>query len=672
MAWSAEDGDDQRNDSQEHWALVPPARPAVPEVRSAHGTASPIDAFVAARLEKEGLEPSPRADKLTLLRRVTLDLTGLPPTPDQIEAFLADDSPDAYLRLVDRLLSSPRYGERMAVTWLDVARYADTNGYQQDMPRTQWNWRDWVIDAYNRNMPFDQFTIEQLAGDLLDEPTAEQLIATGFNRNHLITIETGVIDEEYRVEYVMDRVVTTGTVWLGATLVCARCHDHKYDPISQRDFYRFFAFFNNVPEKGFRGFDPSLATPNAQQAARLAELDDQIAAATEAAEDQPTDEQQQLLAQLEQSKKELSEQIPQTLIMREMPEPRQAFILDRGLYDQPRDLVQPDVPQALPPLPAGGQVNRLKLARWLVSGDNPLTARVTVNRLWHQLFGAGIVLTTEDFGTQGSPPTHPRLLDWLAVEFMDSGWDVKQMLRQLVTSATYCQDSRITPQLLQRDPQNRLLARGPRFRMDAEMVRDQALAVSGLLVEQLGGEPVYPYQPDGVWLELNNREEFTRPYPESEDDGLYRRSIYWFWKRTNPPPSLAALDAPDREYCVTRRSRTNTPLQALVLLHDTQFVEAARHLGARMLREGGADVESRLRYGFLLTLTRQPSRQELDVMGDLLAAQLAEFRQDPSAARALLDVGKSPPDATLDVTEHAAWTTIARMMLNLDDAITKY
>ncbi len=671
-AFDVPNGGQQRQDLQEHWSFVAAVRPAMPAVQSVRWPASPIDVFVVGRLEKEGLQPSVRADELALLRRVTFDLTGLPPVPSQVQRFLADDLPDAYVRYVDRLLGSPRYGERMAVIWLDLARYADTNGYQQDMARTQWNWRDWVIDAYNRNLPFDQFTIEQLAGDLLEEATLEQLIATGFNRNHLITIETGVIDEEYRVEYVMDRVVTTGTVWMGLTFVCARCHDHKYDPLSQRDFYQLFAFFNNVPEKGLNGFEPRLATPNAKQVVQLAALEEQIVVAKQKLKASPTDEQKEWLAGLEQSQKRLSETVPQTLIMRELPQARQTFILNRGLYDQPREMVQPGVPQGLPPLSEGGLTNRLKLARWLVDRGHPLTARVISNRLWQQLFGAGIVFTTEDFGTQGTPPTHPQLLDWLAIELMDRGWNVKQILRQLVTSSTYGQKSQMRSELLQRDPYNRLLARGPRYRLDAEMVRDQALVVSGLLVEQLGGEPVFPYQPQGVWLELNNRKEFTRPYPESKDSGLYRRSLYSFWKRTVPPPSLSALDAPDREYCVTRRSRTNTPLQALVLLHDRQFVEAARHLGLRMLREGGGDVESRLRYGFLLALTRQPSRQELAVTTELLLAQLAEFSNNPAAAQSLLDVGKSPADASLDTIEQAAWTTIARMMLNLNETITKY
>ena len=896
-----------------HWAFIPPLRSAAPQVEAAAAVVNPIDNFVIARLEGQGLSPAEAADRRTLIRRVTLDLTGLPPAAGEVADFVNDPAGDdeAYAKVVDRLLASPRFGEHMARHWLDAARYADTSGYQYDKIRHQWVWRDWVIHAFNSNMPFDQFTIEQNAGDLLPDATDQTRLATGFHRNHPITIEGGVIDEEYRTEYVMDRVVTTTTTWMGLTFTCARCHDHKYDPIYQDDFYAFYAFFNSVPERGLNGFSPKatidsplapdravaitvelataeqrfdqalakvsgslkgweeqlretvdadsksvevtalsagggtklvaqkdgsvLATgPNpgtqtyqvdftvgdkATRAIRLEALTHEshvnqstgrgsngnfvlseikidtaladapdgelkpvkitaadanyeqgsypVTAAFDGQEGRtgwavdgntrfadssavftlgeaiapgsrvrvrlihtwggshtvgrfrlslPADgaapvpaairttlalvpakrsgadrkalnrflaerfgaagfaeaggELRELEAKLATAKAAL----PETMILTEMPTPRATHVLMRGEYDKAiaERPVQPDVPAALGGLPDGLPRNRLGLAKWLVSADNPLTARVTVNRIWSQLFGTGIVKTIEDFGAQGEYPSHPELLDWLAVGFVESGWDVKQLLKAVVTSGTYRQSSRLTPALQAADPDNRLLARGPRFRLDAETIRDSALAVGGLLDDTVGGPSVYPYHPQGLWLEINNRPNYSRAYPHTvQPQQLYRRSMYTFWKRTVPPPSMSTFDAPEREYCVVQRSRTNTPLQAFVMLHDPQFVEAARQLAERMIHEAGSDSSKRITLGFERCMARPPTGGEMELFKKTLAERLAYFKTHPDAAKTLLSVGQSPLDSAIDPAELAAYATIARMMLNLSEFITK-
>ena len=860
-------------------------------------------------MTQQGLQPAPEADRRTLIRRLSFDLTGLPPSPAEVEAFVADRSADAYEKVVDRLLASDRYGEHRARFWLDAARYADTNGYQYDLEREQWAWRDWVIDAFNTNMPFDQFTIEQLAGDLLPGASDQQRLATGFHRNHPVTIEGGVIDEEYRTEYVVDRVVTTSTVWLGMTMLCSRCHDHKYDPISQKEFYQLFAFFNQVPERGLNGFDPRarIASPLrddnrrelqqqlvtaqadldrwlADGGDKLAEWEQRLAGAprrdgdgfeivsmtsaggadlqrledgsilasgknpttdtyelvlqTEsqgirairlealthpsltnrsasrgsngnfvlsefqlavAPADQPgamrpvrfseaeadysqenydvdlaidgetgrdgwavdgntkpenrlslftlaepigdvggsllrirmihnygashqigrfrlglvagdrpptplsihailatrtvdrTAAQQQTLrdyliehfggAELRQAAESLrqtrqqleqaTQAIPATMVMAEKPGMRKTHVLLRGEYDKPGEEVSAGVPAVFPPLPEHGSRDRLGLARWLVMPNHPLTARVTVNRFWQQLFGVGLVKTTEDFGAQGAWPTHPDLLDYLAVEFVESGWDVKALFKQIVMSRTYRQSSNATDDGPDRDPENRLLARAPRLRLDAEAIRDNALAVSGLLVEQSGGPSVFPYHPPGLWQEINNRPGYSRTYKQDSGEKLYRRSLYTFWKRTVPPPSLATFDAPGREYCVVNRSRTNTPLQAFVLLHDPQFVEAARHLAGRMLGEVDGDLDARIRFGFQSATSRLPTEDELALLREHYRQRLKQYRNDPEAAVRLLSVGDSPRDTTLDRATHAALTSVARLLLNLSESITK-
>ena len=647
----------------EHWAFAPLVRPDLP-AQQPHTGDHPIDRFVLAMLEREGIEPAPRASPEALLRRVSLDLTGLPPTLAELDAFLADPSPSAYARAVDRLLQSPAYGERMAWDWLDAARYADSNGYQGDGERTMWPWRDWVLRAYNANMPFDRFTIEQLAGDLLPEPTADQLIATGFNRNHRINDEDGIILEEFRTEYVADRVDTTSTVWLGLTLGCARCHDHKYDPITQTDYYRFFAYFNSVEETG-RGhgnaqplyyFDPTVRPEVERIDRRILELKD------------PAQGEYSELTELKEKRRKLLDESLTTMVMRDRDKPRETFLLNRGQYSDPGQQVTPGTPEVLPALSADAPQNRLGLARWIVDPGNPLTARVAVNRYWQLHFGTGLVATPADFGTRGEAPSHPDLLDWLATEFVRSGWDVKAIQRLIVTSATYRQSSFTNRNAYERDPENRLLARGPRLRLPAEMIRDSALAVSGLLDERLGGPPVKPYQPEGLWAELVS---FAPDYDQSTGSDLYRRSLYTFIRRTVPPPAMAAFDLPSREVCTVRRGRTNTPLQALVVMNDPTYVEAARKLAEQSLRTTGDEPASAIDHMFRRVLTRAPSDEERLLLLEEFQHRAGRFASNPESAAEFLSVGETALADDLNSARLAALTAVASLILNLDEAVTR-
>ncbi len=739
---------------QAHWAFVAPVRPAPPAVRRADWPRNEIDRFILARLEREGLEPSPEASRETLIRRLTLDLTGLPPSLAEIDAFLADDAPEAFERVVDRLLMSPRYGERMTVEWLDAARFADTHGYHLDSARDLTVWREWVIRAFNENKPYDQFTVEQLAGDILaarsgpsdasdtsdtsDQRRLDMRIASGFNRNHMINYEGGAIAEEYLHAYIVDRVNTTATVWLGLTYACAQCHDHKFDPITQKEFYQFYAFFNSVPEAGLDGqagnARPYLQAPTPEEKQRLADLDRRIEAAQAALkteeehlpalqadweaqwrepppagpdEREPAivellagpaeslnDEQRGRIAKFFREKHapesyraarreagdarrerdRVNKAIRTTMVMAELDAPRETFMRVRGEYDKPGERVHPGVPASLPPLPDDGAPDRLALAQWLVSPGHPLTARVTVNRFWQQYFGVGLVKTAEDFGSQGEWPSHPELLDWLAAEFVGSGWDVKALQRTIVTSAAYRQSSRMTPDIHERDPENRLLARGPRFRLMAEFIRDQALQLAGLLVEDIGGKSVNPYQPGDLWGELSQREDsanFTAQFfVQDHGADLYRRSMYTFWKRTSPPPQMSTLDAPDREVCTVRRPRTNTPLQALVLMNDPTYIEASRKFAERLMLAGRDDGE-RLALAFRTATGRAANERELAVLRGIYDAQLARFRADATAAADLMAVGEAPRDERFDVCELAAWTMVASTLLNLDETLTK-
>jgi hypothetical protein len=922
-----------------HWSFVPPKRPDLPPVQDKQWVRTPIDQFVLAKLESEGLKPAPEADRAILLRRVTFDLTGLPPTAEELNAFLQDKSPQAYEKVVDRLLASPHYGERMTMQWLDFARYADTHGYHIDSAREMWPWRDWVIAAFNRNEPYDQFTIEQLAGDLLPKPTQAQVIATGFNRNHMINFEGGAIPEEYQNEYIVDRIEATSTTWLGITLGCARCHDHKYDPLRQKDFYSFGAFFNAVPEKGLDGYTgnavPFLQLPSERQKSikemlqtAIKEKDAEIAAAqatweqherempvsditsglvneytfdetlsdrlhtdvakvvsgkvsykagrvgraadldespqvsfgnisaisdskpftvaawvkpdgpsgmallqefdkgqknsagfeiavdycnkkncnvivrlrgkdadsvlqaksesglaleqwnhlavsydgsrraqgiqiyvdgqnvntavdvdkygagvsyekgdlqignkdwgtpfkgqlgelrvydrrlypTEANElgsrsplhailalsaDHRSEDQQKWIRQyflqeagnpaekqldvdfvsLNKGLDQLNKEIPSTMVMADMEKPRDTYILKRGDYQLRGDKVEANTPAVLPPLPKDAPRNRLTLAKWIVDPANPLTARVAVNHFWQMYFGIGIVKTSEDFGSQGDPPSHPQLLDWLATEFVRTNWDVKAMQRLIVTSAVYRQDSKVSPALLEKDPENRLLAHGPRFRLPAEMIRDNALAISGLINEKIGGPSVLPYQPKGLWEEMAFGGNFSaQTYEQGHGSDLYRRSMYTFWKRSVPYPSLNTFDAPDREKCTARRGVTNTPLQALVLMNDPTFLEASRALAERDLKEAGTTETDRIRFAFRLATDRDPSPREFQILDGLYKKEMVHYDTDHAAAEKLISIGESKRDPKFNASELAAWTLVSSTILNLDETITK-
>lgn len=917
---------------QGHWAFLKPERPPVPPVDGKPALVrNPIDNFILARLAKEGLKQAPEADKATLIRRVSLDLTGIPPTVKEVDAFLADKAPNAYEKVVERLLASPRYGERMAVQWLDFARYADSNGFQTDTSRQMWPWRDWVIAAFNRNLPFDQFTIEQLAGDLLPNPTRDQMVATGFNRNGRLNGEGGRIIAEWFAETVIDRVETVGLTWLGLTVGCARCHDHKYDPVTQKEFYQLYAFFNSVDETGvldaFAGAGgnrvggnsrPVAMLPTPAQEVQTAKLEAAVTAAQQhvaAAQKQlpqlqkeweekfreqldqqleawqplaPTDVQseggatlerqedgswlaggknpphdtyvitaplpagefsgllidalpdaslpnqslgrnangnfvltgveaeitaptltEQLVAnftiaqadyeqkgyevkfivenaampgrkgwavdgptkkeprkamfllgapltvppdatiivrlkhegianhnigrfrvsttslppgvvkldggktpeairaaldtepakrtpqqraalakfhrentdnpasradtELADARKKIEEfkaALPNTMVMKEIAQPREAFVLTRGEYDKIGLKVERALPAAFPPLPAGAPMNRLGLAQWLVAPGNPLTARVWVNRAWEKFFGIGLVRTTENLGSQAEWPSNPELLDWLATEFVRLKWDMKAMQKLLVLSATYRQSSKVAPELRERDPENRLLARGPRFRLPAELIRDQALAVAGLLVEKVGGPSVRPYMPVGIWDETSRYGDL-RGYKNDTGDNLYRRSLYTIWKRTASPPSMTMFDSPTREICTIKRSRTNTPLQALSLLNEVTFVEAARVLAQCMMTEGGVTPEERVAWAFKRVTCRAPRAEETAVLAEGFGKRLARFQEDVDAAKQLVALGAAKPDPNLDVPELAAYTVTANVLLNLDEVVTR-
>jgi hypothetical protein len=709
---------------QQHWAFVAPKRPVVPMPKTPGWAKNPIDRFILARLEAESLKPSPEADRHTLARRVSIDLTGLPPTLAAVDQFVKDRRPDAYERFVDQVLKSPAYGERWAHVWLDLGRYADSNGYAEDQPRTIWKFRDWVIDAINNNLPFDQFTIEQIAGDLLPDPVPSQLIATAFHRNTLTNTEGGTDDEEFRVAAVVDRVNTTLQVWMGVTMGCAQCHTHKYDPISQEEYFRFYAIFNQTQDADKPDNSPVLALPNpAQQEQKaklekdIARLDKQLNASTpelEAAQqsweaqgpkeklpanvikilavdaNDRTDAQKAELAKYYRSiapelkaarsqvaalRKQLAGvQSINTPIMRELPDGKKRVtkIHNRGNFLDQGKVVTPGVPALFPPLPSDQPANRIALARWLVAPDNPLTARVTVNRYWEQIFGIGLMETPDDYGIRGKLPTHPELLDWLAVEFAgDSGgrsWDVKKLLRLIVTSATYRQLSRVAPELLERDPDNRLYARGPRFRSSAEVVRDQALFVSGLLSAKTHGPSVRPPQPK---IGLNAAFGPGTDWIVSTGEDKHRRALYTQWRRTTPYPSMTTFDVPSRTVCTVTRPRTNTPLQALVTLNDPVFVEAAQALARRMIKDGGDTVESRVSYGFRLCLTRPPHEKEVQRLADLFAKARSEYARSPKEALQLATDPLGPLPTGMDAVEVAAWTVVSNVLLNLDEMFAK-
>jgi hypothetical protein len=664
----------------QHWSFRPLVRPDTEALADGDRSKirNPIDRFVQHQLSQRSIASAPEAPRSTLIRRLSLDLTGLPPSPEDVQRFISDKRPDAYEQLVERLLASPAYGQRMAWDWLDAARYADTNGYQGDRERTMWPWRDWVVNAFNENMPLDQFTIWQLAGDLLPEATDQQKLATGFCRNHMINGEGGRIAEENRVEYVMDMSETMGTVWLGLTLNCCRCHDHKYDPISNREYYQFFAFFNQTPVTGGGGDPqtaPLLATPSEEQTQRLTSINDQIASADEELQRLPSDVDSQSARRPLQERRDslverrsaIEKSLPKVMVMADMATPRKTLMLERGLYNKPTEEVVAALPAFLPAPPDGASANRLTLARWLVSDANPLTPRVTVNRFWQQVFGIGLVKTTEDFGSQGEIPIHLDLLNWLAAEFRDSGWNVKHLLRLIVTSHTYRQSSKITdPKTLERDRDNRLLARGARYRMPAWMLRDQALAISGLLSSIDGGPAVNSYQPAGVWEEASFGK---KTYKQDSGEKLYRRSLYTFWRRIIAPTMF--FDNASRQTCTVRAGRTNTPLHALATLNDVVYVEAARTLAERVLTSAAISDRKKIDLVLYHAVARQATEPESSVLLAGLVRTRRQFAQSPRDATLLISAGESPTDESLDAIEHASWTALCLAVLNLDETLTR-
>ena len=640
---------------QKHWAYLSPQKKEVPkpEPSNANWPQNEIDGFILKKLEENNIQPSEKATKETLIRRISLDLTGLPPNIADTKTLLSLTSEQIIPKAIEQFLSSPAYGERMTQSWLDLARYADSHGYQDDSYRTMWPWRDWVIHAFNKNLPYDEFLTWQLAGDLLPNASKEQILATGFNRNHPITQEGGVIQEEYRTNYVLDRTNTLGKGILGLTLECARCHDHKYDAISQANYFEFFSFFDRVNEKGLQMdavqaknqkffADPPFLTISSEEAEGV----------------------------LDFVNLKKGEEI-NVMIMNDSA-PKTTFIRNRGEYDQPTDSVLPNTPDIIYPFSEDLEKNRLGLAKWVISKDNPLTARVFVNRIWGMLFGKGLVETAEDFGVQGSLPSHPELLDWLAADFMEHDWDIHHLLRKIMLSATYQQKSQMRPDLKKVDPENRLLARAPRFRMSGEMIRDYILATSGLLNTELGGPSVKPYQPAGLWEETNageNRGVLTKYVQDSGED-LYRRSLYTFWKRTLPPPSMTIFDAPTRDFCEVRRQKTNTPLQALALQNDIQVLEAARVFAQRTLQEKGQDDPNMVSELFQRILVRSPKKEELLALNTYYYDAVKLYENDLENAKKLTALGEYE-QLDVDTAKTAALMLTTQIIYNLDETITK-
>lgn len=635
-----------------HWSFIPPIKAELPNSSNPGWIQNEIDAFVLKKLEANQLQPSGKAAIATLIRRISLDLTGLPPAPEQLRKFQNNPTQEELSGIVDEFLSNPAYGERMTQSWLDVARYADSHGYQDDSYRTMWPWRDWVIHAYNNNMSYDRFLTWQLAGDLLPGAGTEQILATGFNRNHPITQEGGVIQEEYQSAYVVDRTNTLGKAILGITLECAKCHDHKYDPISQKEYYELYSFFNNVDEKGLQ--------MDAVQAAEAKYFADPPYLTISKADTRD------LLSFVNLG------ELPKIKVMVMNDSlPRETHVLTRGNYDVPGETVHPNTPESIMLFPDSLPKNRLGLARWVTDRNNPLTARVFVNRIWAMLFGNGLVGTTEDFGVQGNLPTHPELLDWLAVDFMENGWDIRYLLKKILMSATYQQTSEIRPELKKADPENTLLARGPRFRMSGEMIRDYILASSGLLNREIGGPSVKPYQPPGLWEETNaggNRGILTT-YVKDSGSNLYRRSLYTFWKRTLPPPTMTLFDAPTRDFSEVRRQKTNTPLQALALQNDIQVLEAARVLAERTLADATTNKEP-VRAVFEAILIRSPESEELVSLNRYYDEVLQGFVSNTEDAQALIATGEFEHLPTKPA-ETAALMLTAQVIYNLDETITK-
>ncbi len=632
---------------EKHWAFVAPKKPAIPKVDHEDWPRNEIDYFVLEKQEQKGLEPGIEADKERLLKRLSLDLNGLPPTLQMMDEFLADQSPEAYEKMVDKLLANPAYGEKMAIHWLDLARYADSHGYQDDGYRTQWPWRDWVIHAFNKNMHYNDFVTWQMAGDLLPNSTKEQLLATGFNRNHKITEEGGVIPEEYRIMYVTDRNDLFGKGLLGVTLECAHCHDHKYDPFSQKEYYQMFAFFNNVSEVGIESV---IGGPETYAKKPLMEISNE--------------DVKKILTFV--NKPDTNRLI--VSVMGDLDSLRKTYVLKRGVYDAPGDEVQAGTPNAILPFDKKYPKNRLGLSQWLFDKRNPLTSRVYVNILWQEFFGKGIVKTSGDFGMQGELPSHPALLDWLAVDFMEHNWDIKRLVKQMVTSATYRQSAVVTKEKLAVDPDNILLARGPRYRIHAEFIKDLVLASSGLLNRTIGGPSVKPYQPAGLWEGATSGRGLLSVYNQDHGASLYRRGMYTLIKRTVPPPTMAIFDASNRDLCEVKRLKTNTPLQALVMMNDPAVLEASRVLATKLLQEK-TSTDAKITKAFRQIVCRTPSAKELEVLTAYYQKELKEI--DPKTAEKMVTIGEYPLTRNVDRKAAASLMRVISTIYNLEETITK-
>lgn len=631
-----------------HWAFVPPKKAPLPKVKNEDWPKNEIDYFTLAKMSQKGLKPNETATKAELLKRISLDITGLPPTPEMMAQFEKDESPDAYIRMVDQLLDKPAFGEKMAVLWMDIARYSDSYGYQDDNVRTQWPYRDWVIHAFNNNLPYDQFLTWQLAGDMLPNATKEQILATAFNRNHKYTEEGGVIPEEYRIEYVLDKTNTFSKGILGITMECAQCHDHKYDPISQQNYFELFAFFNNTPEKGYEG-DVSQSKP-AKTPILWIERND-------------IDQLLTFINHPDTSKLMVS-------VMEELDTVRTTYILARGVYDAPTVPVKPNTPESILDFGENFPKNRLGLAKWTTDAKNPLTSRVFVNLMWQEIFGQGLVKSTGDFGMQGDLPSHPELLDWLAVDFRENGWDTKRLIKKILTSATYMQSSKVDQKKLSIDPDNKYLARAPRLRLTAENVRDLMLASSGLLVPKIGGPSVKPYQPAGLWEAATSGRGELKTYKQDKGEKLYRRGLYTFIKLTSPPPMPIIFDGSNRDQCEVNRGRTNTPLQALVMLNDPLMMEAARVLATKIHKEK-PDAEAGIEEAFQRIMCRKPSAKELDILVSYFEEENERFVNEPEKAKDLMQVGEYPLDEKEIHAESAALMQVIMTIYNLEEAITK-
>ncbi len=639
---------EQGAEYKEHWSFVSPVKPKVPRVGDQSWVMNEVDNFILSTLEANGLTHAPKIRSEKLIRRLSFDLTGLPPSLEDLTSFMNNDSESNYQRLIEKYLASDAFAERMTNVWLDLARYADTHGYQDDLERIMWPWRDWVIHAFKNNMPYDQFVKWQLAGDLIPNATKEQIIATAFNRNHKITQEGGVISEEYRAEYVTDRTNTFGTAFLGLTFECAKCHDHKYDPISQKEYFQLYGYFNSIDEKGL--------------IENYGQIPDPYIEITKEEIESTLDFIHNL---------DTLDTIP-LLVMKELEQPRKTHILNRGAYDQPADRVTPTVPSFGGDRSNVEYLDRLGLVDWLFSEENPLTARVMVNRLWQQIFGQGIVSSSYDFGNQGSLPSHPELLDYLAIKFRTDGWDIKSMMKFLVSSATYRQECKVDPRLLELDPENKLLARASRTRLSAEMLRDHALSISGLLVKQIGGPSVKPYQPPGLWNEVTGGGGgSTAKYIQDKGDKNYRRSLYTFWKRTVPPPNMMLFDSPTRDFCNVKRENTSTPLQALVLMNDPQYLEASQALAHRAIEETRNDREKIIQYMFTLATSRHAELNELQSLSDLFEEELVRFKEEPERAHSFLKMNENIQEKVEDKIQLAAYTFVANTILNLDETMRK-